>query len=273
MNIPAETTIFNYSDIIFSFIVNGETICTHQAASHLLIYVYSGQMTIKEQDKQIVAGAGECVFVRRDHNVTIEKGGCGEKQYQGITMRFTRSFLREYFRLMPNKDMPANTSRFEHSVIKLPKSPDMDSIFYSMTPYFNTEVKPNNDLMQLKLREGIISLLTFDARFYPTLFDFAGKWKIDILDFLNANYMCDLSIEEIASYTGRSLATFKRDFSRISHLPPQKWIMKKRLEVAYGKIMTHSKKVADVCFEVGFKNRSHFTTAFKKQYGVAPTDI
>lgn len=29
-------------------------------------------------------------------------------------------------------------------------------------------------------------------------------------------------MEEIASYTGRSLATFKRDFAKVSDLTPQK---------------------------------------------------
>lgn len=65
-----------------------------------------------------------------------------------------------------------------------------------MVPYFNSENKPNDELMQLKLREGLISLLAMNKDFYPTLFDFTEPWKIDILDFLNKNYMHDLSMEE-----------------------------------------------------------------------------
>lgn len=37
-----------------------------------------------------------------------------------------------------------------------------------------------------------------DKTFYPTLFDFTEPWKIDILDYLEDNYMFDLSIEQIA---------------------------------------------------------------------------
>lgn len=47
--------------------------------------------------------------------------------------------------------------------------------------------------------------------------------------------------------------------------------MQKRLNVAYEKIKEGGEKIADVCFDVGFKNRSHFTTAFKKQFGFTPT--
>jgi AraC-like DNA-binding protein len=121
--------------------------------------------------------------------------------------------------------------------------------------------------------EGIYALLNNNEMLYPILFDFAEPWKIDLLDFLNDNYMDDLSMEQIASFTGRSLATFKRDFKKISNLTPQKWLIKKRLEMAYIKLKEENKKVQDVCTEVGFKNLSHFSTAFKKQYGIPPTEI
>ena len=50
---------------------------------------------------------------------------------------------------------------------------------------------------------------------------------------MNENYMYELTMEEMAHYTGRSLATFKRDFKKISDLTPEKWFIRKRLEVAY----------------------------------------
>ncbi len=52
------------------------------------------------------------------------------------------------------------------------------------------------------------------------------------MDFMEQNYTEDLTLEEFASYTGRSLATFKRDFAKVSPLPPQRWIMEHRLEKA-----------------------------------------
>ena len=107
-------------------------------------------------------------------------------------------------------------------------------------------------------------MLHIDERFYPTLFDFNEPWKIDILEFMEQNYMYDFSMEDLATFTGRSLATFKRDFKKISTLTPQKWLIHKRLEAAYEKMKTGTRKVQDVYLEVGFKNPSHFATAFKK---------
>ena len=125
--------------------------------------------------------------------------------------------------------------------------------------------------MQLKLQAGVYTLLHIDKRFYPALFDFTEPWKIDILDYMEENYMFDLSVEEIAGFTGRSLASFKRDFKKISLLSPQKWLIEKRLKVARDIIQNENKRVSDVYLEVGFKNLSHFSSAFKKQFGYAPS--
>mgnify|MGYP000605009813 CR=1 FL=1 len=99
------------------------------------------------------------------------------------------------------------------------------------------------------------------------------KHFYDIIDYLNDNYMYDLSMEEIANYTGRSLATFKRDFAKVSELTPQKWIIKRRLEAAHELIKSGKKKVTEACFDVGFKNLSHFSKVYKETYGYAPSMI
>ena len=85
--------------------------------------------------------------------------------------------------------------------------------------------------------------------------------------------MDELTMEEIARYTGRSLATFKRDFKKISNLSPQKWLIKRRLEAARLLLQEPGKKVQEVYLEVGFRNPSHFSKAFKALYGIAPTEI
>ena len=194
------------------------------------------------------------------------------ERYCGIFLMFTRSFLREmYVRLGINRLPQKNRApKLDKGVIKLPATVELASLFASMTPYFNPSVKPKDNFMELKLQEGLMALLAIDERFMPTMFDFNQPWKIDILEFMEDNFMCDLSMEEIAHYTGRSLATFKRDFKKISHLTPEKWLIKRRLAKAYEMMKTGNRKVVEVYAEVGFRNPSHFSTAFKKEFGVAP---
>ena len=90
---------------------------------------------------------------------------------------------------------------------------------------------------------------------------------------MNKNYKCDLTIEEFAHYTGRSLSAFKKDFARTFDLTPSLWIVKRRLEEARCLMEKLGKKPANVYLEVGFKNLSHFSTAFKREFGIPPSAV
>lgn len=265
--------IFNYNNVFYSFFYEDATSCIHRSREYAMNYVYSGEMVLDDGQKQIHAGKGECVFIPRDHHITLYKKPLNGERYCGIFLMFTRSFLREMYAKGAPYQVPTNTPKLETGIVKLPRTAEITSLFASMTPYFDPEVKPQDDFMQLKLQEGLLALLHIDQRFAPTLFDFNEPWKIDILDFMNQNYMYEFSMEELAHYTGRSLATFKRDFKKISNLTPEKWLIRKRLEVAYALMKEGGRKIADVYTQVGFKNQSHFSSAFKKLYGVAPTAI
>jgi AraC-like DNA-binding protein len=239
---------------------------------HYLAYVYSGELALNERGKIMKIQGGECAFIRKDNRVGMTKQPKNGKQFQSIFLKFSRKFLREFYYTLDKKQLPENAQRPKISVYKLPaRRPDIVSLFESMTPYFDSSIPPSDELLKLKMTEGMYVLLNTDKNVYASLFDFVEPWKIDILDYMNENYMYNLSMEEIASFTGRSLAVFKRDFKKISPLPPQKWIIEKRLKVAHDKIRNDGKKVSDVCFEVGFKNLSHFSRVFKEQYGYAPT--
>lgn len=266
--------VLNYSGIFLSCFSNNHTSCVPTIKDHTLIYLCSGEHTIVENNQKIILKPGESAFVRKNHRLTMFKNYGENGQYKGISITFQRKFLREFFnaQLKHNKSQESINPTHQN-VFKLNNSPDLKSLFESLTPYFDSGVEPTKDLIQLKLQEGIHILLKTNMNFYPILFDFTEPWKIDILEFLNENYTYDLSISEIASYTGRSLATFKRDFSKISHLPPQKWLINKRLEAAYETLKSSKIMVNDLYTEVGFKNLSHFQTAFKKKYGFTPASF
>ena len=268
------SAVKNYSNIVFVHFFNKETMCYERGHCHFLICIFAGELIIKEPDKKdIVVSAGQCVFVPRNHKLTFIKRPSKGVSYKGITMAFERNFLRLYYQSLNRKLIQVNETATKDSVIKLPSLPNINSLFLSLLPYFDSDCKPKDEVMKLKRQEGVLALLDIDSAFFTILFDFIDPWKIDIIDFLNENYMFEFTLEEIATYTGRSLATFKRDFKKISDLTPQRWIMQKRLEVAKEKLRIEGKKVADVYMEVGFKNRSHFATAYRKYFGYSPATV
>lgn len=263
----------NYSGIFLSCYSDFSEKCIHATPEHVLLYLYSGEQVIEDRNRKIKIKAGECAFIRRNHRLTMYKNSKGNDLYKGISLTFNRSVLREFYSQLKKADLPKKAPVSDKNVIKIEPRADITSLFQSLTPYFDENIKPTESVAHLKLLEGIYALLNNSDIFFPILFDFTDPWKIDILEFMNDHYTDDLTMEQIASYTGRSLATFKRDFQKVSNLSPQKWLIKKRLEVAYVKLKEEDKKVQDVYTEVGFKNLSHFSTAFKKQYGIPPTEV
>ncbi|HJA99078.1 MAG TPA: AraC family transcriptional regulator [Candidatus Alistipes avicola] len=261
---------FNYSDIIFSYYFDDDCLCAKMVRDHCLVYVHSGEYLLKEGDRTVTVGPGQCVFIRRDNRINMVKKPGKEEPFRGIFMLLKRNFLREVYQRFEKRELPSDIRKPSQSVILLPETPEIKGLFLSMIPYFDSAVQPSEEIMQLKLLEGVYALLHTDQSFFPTLFDFTEPWKIDILDFLNENYMYDLTLEEIASFTGRSLSTFKRDFKKVSDLSPEKWLIRRRLEAAREMLHQTDKSVSDVSAEVGFKNLSHFSAAFKRQFGKSP---
>ena len=62
-------------------------------------------------------------------------------------------------------------------------------------------------------------------------FDMPGK--IDLVSFMQRNFMFNMPLEKLGYLTGRSLSTFNRDFKKLFHTTPQKWLTDKRLELAH----------------------------------------
>jgi len=262
----------NYSNIFLTYHRMEDSICDLKIKDHSLVYVYSGEIIIKQDNRTIRIRQGECAFFRHDVRLNMTKSSSKDNQvYQTIVLKFSRQFLLDCYRKMDKNKIPSDAKRSKIGVMKIQPRPEVMGLFESIKPFFNTSIQPEEEWLQMKMTEGLYIVLKSDKNVYASLFDFAEPWKIDLIGFLNQNYMYDLSLEELASYTGRSLTSLKLDFKKISNLPPRKWIIHKRLEVAHDLIVNERRKVKEVIMDVGFKNLSHFSKLYKDVYGHAPT--
>ena len=219
--------VLDYSNVFIASYFTDNCECGHSNAEHTLIYLCSGELEITDQGKKSTLHKGECAFMRRDHKMMLRKQIVDGEPYQSIVLKFSRGFLRNFYKDIPKESLPEQAYRNKESLCLLESNrPDIKSLFESIIPYFDSETQPSEELLRLKMIEGIYVLLNTDKNLYASLLDFTEPWKIDLMDYLNENYMQELTMEEIASDTGRSLATFKRDFKKISDLSPRKWLVK-----------------------------------------------
>ena len=161
----------------------------------------------------------------------------------------------------------------EDKIISFHQHPLMQSCLVSLIPYFDMQEQFPEDIAWLKITEAISILRAIDRKSDHILCNFDEPHKLDLTSFMENNFMFNLSLEKFSYLTGRSLTTFKRDFSKAFNTTPQRWLTKKRLELAYYQLMEKQKRPIEVYYETGFENLSHFSYAFKKQYGYSPTEL
>jgi AraC-like DNA-binding protein len=101
--------------------------------------------------------------------------------------------------------------------------------------------------------------------------ELSRETNIDIGYFMEENFTKPLSIADMARTTARSVSVFKKEFVDKFHTTPVKWQMNRRLEYANYLINSCSEPVSLIAYNAGFANLSHFSKAYKKKYGVAPS--
>lgn len=243
-----------------------------KASDHALVFVARGWMHVAIDGNPVATvGEDECVFIRRDHRLSLIKYPSAETGFHmSIVLFFPRKFLFDYFRSLKPGEVPSNVRRSPESILKISRTAALSSLFESFRPYWLSGVRPDHEWLMMKVTEGLRIVLSADPNTSASLFDFTARWRRDILEFMEQNFMYDLTMEEFALYTGRSLATFKRDFSKISDMTPQRWLTARRLKAAHQRLLCSTDPVNVIMADVGFRNFSHFSKIYRERYGCSP---
>jgi AraC-like DNA-binding protein len=239
-------------------------------ADYVFTYQLSGTMIMNDGDREYIFNPGDFRFSRRNHLVKFNKLPPEGGEFKSLSVHFEQPFLRNF-------SMEAGYTSEKHvnssAVICLNPDPLFISYFESLAPYLQLNAEDNAGLITLKLREAILLLLKADPGMKNILFDFSEPGKIDLEAFMTKNYHFNVDLNRFAYLTGRSLATFKRDFDKLFHTTPSRWLLQRRLREAHYLIKEKGKTASAIYLDLGFEDLSHFSFAFKKQYGLAPTSV
>lgn len=253
---------------------DNERICEERVTEHMLVYIFSGEMIVSNGRHRTTIQAGEAAFIRRNHLMNKVKQPVGNMPFNGVFLHLEAPFLRKLAQKMVLPQVKESSVFGRKMYVSIPPNPFIVGYFYSLDHYFTAKVHPSLSLMELKLQEVVQILVEQLPELVPVLFDCTPEWKPDLREFMNRHFTNDLSIEQFAHYTGRSLSTFKRDFAEVfDGETPARWIVKRRLREAYTMLQKQICPPSEAYLKVGFKNFSHFSNAFKRQYQVTPSVI
>lgn len=235
---------------------------------HLLVWLISGETKIIQADKSFLFGPGSTFLIPRNQLATIINMSGEELPHQAVAMHLTTKRLRTFYGGESTKREVTDPKIFSFD-----KHPLLESCLASLIPYFEMQRDFPENIASLKINEAITILQTIDKDIETVLANFEDPRKIDLAVFMEKNFMFNMPLEKFGYLTGRSLTTFKRDFHKIFNNTPQRWLTKKRLELAHYQLAEKNKKPVEVYFETGFENLSHFSFAFKKQFGYSPAEV
>lgn len=91
-----------------------------------------------------------------------------------------------------------------------------------------------------------------------------------IYQFVEANYRKPVDIREVADLASLTVPAFCRYFKRMTQLTFTDFVNEFRVNQAR-RLLNSSRTVADIGFDVGFNNLSHFNKTFKTITGQTPT--
>ncbi len=82
----------------------------------------------------------------------------------------------------------------------------------------------------------------------------------------------DFSVDILAEQMNMSVSQLNRKLNALIDQPPGQLIRTFRLQRAAKLLKQNSGTVAEICYKVGFNDQAYFARAFKKQFGVSPSE-
>jgi AraC family transcriptional regulator len=92
-------------------------------------------------------------------------------------------------------------------------------------------------------------------------------------DYVESGLAEDLDVTTMANIAGLSPAHFARAFAATIGRTPHHYVITRRLARAHELLERTNRSVLDIALDVGFKTPSHFTSRFRREFGVTPREI
>jgi AraC-like DNA-binding protein len=237
---------------------------------HSLLFIMQGKKFFHFGKKTITISQNELLLIKRGiYSISefIPEDGFFEALIIFIPDKFLKTIAYE--------NISNNTTENETQYIILKSNKFLDDFKSQYLNYLSDDFVGKEKLFKLKLQELFLLLASSSAK--NSVADFLAscirKEKIDIEYIVKTNLLQPLTISDFAKLSMRSLASFKRDFEKQFHTSPKRWINHQRIVYSNGLLNTTNKTVAEIAYECGFENVSHFIKLFKKEFEFTPQKV
>jgi AraC-like DNA-binding protein len=237
---------------------------------HIISYLITGTNVVHDGVREYTRTAGCFTIFRKNCLAKVVNTPLAGGEYKSISLKLPESFLKEFSR---EYGYTGDGYVLCGSLHEVELNDTLKEIVESLAPYLGQDERKVQAILVSKTTQMLIQVLKEKPELKNIFFDFRQPGKKNLEGYMNTHFKKCLSMMEFAEDTSRSLTAFKKDFKQIFHEPPGRWLLKRRLNEAHYLITRSGKKVGEACLEVGLKNLSHFSFAFKKQFGINPSAL
>ena len=142
-------------------------------------------------------------------------------------------------------------------------------LYYLESPELHTD-----ELVTLKLKEIILLLLKTENadKVLEIIQNFFSPRLFSLKEVVESHIFSALTISDLATLCGLSLASFKRDFQKAYQDSPANYIKNRRLEKAAELLLINTEPVSGIAYDCQFNNLAHFSSSFREKYGLSPSE-
>lgn len=225
---------------------------------------------VRNGQKHIYRGAGDTIL-KPGYGMLVPEGNSlitehtdNEEKYRSVIVFFPASIGREFI-----------AARLRGKQIQLPQAP---YIHFKTNVYIEEYIqhictlivrrqKLSKEMAVLKVQELLTAMYELAPEVLTAVFSPAGNLPLKAL--VEQHLLSQVTMDELAFLANRSLSSFKRDFLKEYGVPPQKYILDRRMEMARAELFT-GKLASEIYQDYGYAHLSSFTAAFKRTFGLSP---
>jgi AraC family transcriptional regulator, exoenzyme S synthesis regulatory protein ExsA len=236
---------------------------------NMIDIVLSGKKKIVNIGEVAHLEAGDLILLSKGNNLISEvlpENGL----FNSLVIYFTNEKLLEFrAKYAQFTDSP----QYKNPFLIYRQDAFMQHYISSVQQMLQQDALKTIEFRQLKLEELLLYLLHLDAAKFHSLLPVAATDEEMRLRTAAEHNICNpVTVEDLAFLCNMSLSTFKRKFFNIYGTSPVQWLLKQRLEMAAGLLNNPAEKPGSVFEKVGYGNHSSFSQAFKKHFGITPTE-
>lgn len=216
--------------------------------NHALIFKFEGETIYDSNHKIIISNAENIAFLPKGCNYIWKS----KKEGHFYSIEFEGEVDETEIKLFkyPYKDKILKIfNNYEHDVLK------------------NSQIK--KFLMAKCAYDILYELLIYELskHYLPT----SKKNDVDkIIEYINKNIASNLSNEMLAKKFGYSVSYFRNVFYKAMNISPMQYVNKIRMEKAIEMLDSDYGTITNLAESLGYQNVYHFSSAFKKYYGLSP---